>query len=131
MIDTVLNLLSRCSHRRLTRPVTPVSRTGIPQGETYIVCLDCGKQFSYDTTAMRIGKPLDATHPTGVLRPEPPQHVKPEDRRLKFAALWASIPLAVLIGSHLSSKKPAPPAPSPAKEPAADGKQGKEGEVVK
>lgn len=28
MIDTVLNLLFRCSHRRLTRPVTPVSKAG-------------------------------------------------------------------------------------------------------
>ena len=28
MIDTVLNLLFRCSHRRLTRPMTPVTKSG-------------------------------------------------------------------------------------------------------
>jgi len=58
MIDSVLNLLFRCSHRRLTRPVTPVSKAGIPQGQTYVVCLDCGKQFGYDLERMRMGKPV-------------------------------------------------------------------------
>ena len=54
MIDSVLNLLFRCSHRRLTRPVTPVSRAGVPQGPTYVVCLDCGHEFPYDWNAMKI-----------------------------------------------------------------------------
>jgi hypothetical protein len=102
MIDTVLNLVFRCSHRRLTRPVTAVSRGGVPQGGAYVVCLDCGKQFAYDTTKMHIGKPLEASHPTGVLHPET---VKRDNRQLKLAALWASIPLAVLIGSHWKSRK--------------------------
>jgi len=48
MIDNVLNLLFRCPHKRITRPMTPVSKGGVPQGDTYVVCLDCGKQFSYD-----------------------------------------------------------------------------------
>jgi hypothetical protein len=108
MIDTVLNLLFRCPHRRLTRPVTPVSKGGVPQGETYVVCLDCGKQFAYDMQAMRVGKPLDSSHPTGVLLPEP---AKLGNRKLKWAALWASIPLAVLIGSHLSKQKSTPAEP--------------------
>jgi DNA-directed RNA polymerase subunit RPC12/RpoP len=59
MIDKVFNLLFRCSHRRLTRPVTPVSKTGEPPGEAYVVCLECGKQFTYDVIEMRIGKALD------------------------------------------------------------------------
>jgi hypothetical protein len=108
MIDTVLNLLFRCSHRRLTRPVTPVSRAGVPQGETYVVCLDCGKQFAYDAREMRIGKPLASTHPTGVLQPDTPAH---ESRKLKLAALWASIPLAFLIGSQINRKPPEPKDP--------------------
>jgi hypothetical protein len=56
MIDSLLNLLFRCSHKRLGRPVTPVTRAGEPPAETYVVCLDCGKQFSYDTRNMRLGK---------------------------------------------------------------------------
>lgn len=59
MIDTVLNLLFRCSHRRLTRPVTPIVKTGMPQSQTYVVCLDCGNHFAYDVKEMRIGKKID------------------------------------------------------------------------
>jgi hypothetical protein len=56
LIDTLLNLVFRCAHRHLTRPLTPVTRGDEPQGEAYVVCLDCGKQFAYDTKEMRIGK---------------------------------------------------------------------------
>jgi len=65
MIDSIMNLLFRCSHKRLTRPVTPISREGRPQGDTYVACLDCGKQFSYDAKQMKIGKPLGTPAPTG------------------------------------------------------------------
>jgi DNA-directed RNA polymerase subunit RPC12/RpoP len=58
MIDTLLNLLFRCSHRRLSRPVTPTSKAGAPKGDTYIVCLDCGGRFSYDPRAMKMGRRL-------------------------------------------------------------------------
>lgn len=101
MIDTVYNLLFRCSHRRLTRPVTPVSKSGVPQGETYVVCLDCGKQFSYDVHEMRIGKPLQNSHESGVL---PPGMPAPRKSKVNLA-LWASaIPLGMLIGSALKKK---------------------------
>ena len=101
MIDSVLNLLFRCSHRCLTRPVTPVSKTGVPQGQTYVVCLDCGKQFAYDFQEMRIGRPLESSQEYGVLAPDMPQ---PRDRKVKFA-LWASLPLAVFLGSALKNKR--------------------------
>src|ERR1043166_6064560 len=100
MIDSILNLVFRCSHQRLTRPVTPVSRTGGPHGETYVVCLDCGKQFSYDIREMRIGKPLEQSSDMGVLHPHMPA---PKNKKLKYA-LWASVPLAVVAGVFL--KKP-------------------------
>jgi hypothetical protein len=61
MIDSVLNLLFRCPHKRLTRPVTPISMDGKPHGDTYVVCLACGKQFAYDLKEMRIGKPLPSS----------------------------------------------------------------------
>jgi len=56
MIDSLLNLLFRCSHKRLSRPVTPVVRHGQPPVETYVVCLDCGQHFAYDARNMRLGK---------------------------------------------------------------------------
>src|ERR1039457_2003046 len=37
MIDSVLNLLFRCPHKRLTRPVTPIDKDGKPHGDTYLV----------------------------------------------------------------------------------------------
>jgi hypothetical protein len=58
MIDTVLNLLFRCPHRRLTRPVTPANKAGVPSGETYVVCLDCGKQFGTTLVKCGSGTPL-------------------------------------------------------------------------
>ena len=58
MIDSVVNLLFRCRHKRLTRPVTPVRRGDKSQRETYVACLDCGKQFLYDTREMRVGKAM-------------------------------------------------------------------------
>jgi hypothetical protein len=100
MIDSVLNLLFRCSHSRLTRPVTPVTKAGLPHEQSYVVCLECGKQFAYDTREMRIGKPLPASHTSGVLPPEMPK----SKRKLKYA-LWASLPLAVLAGSLLRNKR--------------------------
>jgi hypothetical protein len=107
MIDSVLNLLFRCPHRRLTRPVTPVSKAGIPNGQTYVVCLDCGKQFSYDLQEMRVGRPLASTLDSGVLHPGMP---KPRRGNWKLA-LWA-VPVAVLFGSAWKTNKPekAPPA---------------------
>jgi len=53
VIDTLLNLVFRCAHRRLTRPVTPVAKGDAPHG-TYVVCLDCGKEFGYDWQEMRV-----------------------------------------------------------------------------
>ena len=58
MIDTLLNLLFRCSHRRLSRPVTPTSKASDTKGETYIVCLECGGRFGYDLSTMKMGKRL-------------------------------------------------------------------------
>jgi DNA-directed RNA polymerase subunit RPC12/RpoP len=101
MIDSVLNLLFRCSHRRLTRPVTPVSRSGVADGQTYVVCLDCGKQFAYDLQQMRIEGPLESSRDSGVLPPDMPSA---RSEKIKFA-LWASVPLAILLSSVLKTKK--------------------------
>lgn len=100
MIDTVLNYLFGCHHQRLTRPVTPVSKAGMPHGDTYVVCLDCGKQFAYDLKEMRIGKPIERSSDAGVLHPTEPM---PRRTKVKYA-FWASVPLAMLLGSFLKSR---------------------------
>ena len=60
MIDKLTNLLFRCWHRRLSRPMTLVSKPGVPDEGGYVICLDCGKKFSYDLKTMSIGKPLES-----------------------------------------------------------------------
>lgn len=100
MIDTALNLLFRCPHRRLTRPVTPVSKAGVPNGETYVVCLDCGKQFPYDFNEMRIGKAVDQSQDSGVVPPNLPRARK---AKLNYALL-AAVPLAAVIGAAFKSR---------------------------
>ena len=108
MIDTLLNLMFRCSHRRLTRPVTPVSKAGVPHGDTYVVCLDCGKQFSYDLEEMRIGKAIEQSNEGYVL---PEDSAAPRNRKLKYAFL-ASVPLAMAVGAALRKKNGADKASS-------------------
>ncbi len=103
MIDTVLNLLFRCSHRRLTRPVAPITKAGQPHSRSYVVCLDCGKQFAYDVKAMRIGKAIDHSDDDGVV---PPHLPKPRRTKLKYALL-AAVPAAVMLGAMLKRKKSA------------------------
>jgi hypothetical protein len=96
MIDTLLNLLFRCSHQRITRPITPAHKVG-DRSETYVVCLECGKQFSYDLTEMRVGKPVPVSPTTGVLPPSMPTAKK----KIRYAALASIIPLAWLIGLQI------------------------------
>ena len=103
MIDTLLNLLFRCSHRRLTRPVAPVTKAGQPHSQSYVVCLDCGKQFEYDMTTMHMGKAIDHLHDACVV---PGATTLPPTSKVKYA-LMAVVPAAVLLGAVLKSKKKA------------------------
>ena len=40
--------------------MTPVRKPNSQPGDTYVACLDCGQQFRYDTTVMRLGKRIAA-----------------------------------------------------------------------
>ena len=65
MLNNLLNMLLGCSHRRTTFPITPVRKAGFSPApgrrhSTYVVCLDCGKEFGYNWTEMRIGDPVGA-----------------------------------------------------------------------
>jgi hypothetical protein len=103
VFDTVLNLLFRCPHRHLTRPFTPLGEQGVPRGETYVVCLDCTKQFAYDLKQMQMGKAIDRSHDAYVIPADMP---KPRKNKLAYA-LGVAVPVAVLLGAVLTAKKPA------------------------
>jgi len=103
MADSVMDLLFHCGHRHLTRPFTPVGEDCVPSGATYVVCLDCAKQFAYDLKKMRIGKPIDRTHNACVV---PGNVAKARKTKLVAYALGATVPVAVLIGAVLKAKKP-------------------------
>ena len=63
MIQSILNNLFSCSHDRTTFPLTPGRRNvaaAATRNGTYVACLDCGKEFSYDWAQMRIGQPVAA-----------------------------------------------------------------------
>ena len=117
MIDSLLNLLFRCSHRRLTRPVAPVTKAGQPHSSSYVVCLDCGKQFQYDVNTMTMGKAIERSHNEGVVSPN-----VPEPRSKMKYALMTAVPVAVVLGavwkgksapSKPKEKKPEPTPPDP------------------
>jgi hypothetical protein len=106
MIDTMLNLLFRCPHRRLTRPVSPITKAGQPQSQCYVVCLECGKQFEYNLNEMRIGKAIGRSHDAGVVPPDMPQ---PRKTKIGYALL-AAVPAAMVLAAVLKGDKKAPKA---------------------
>jgi len=113
MIDTVMNLVFRCPHQRLTRPMAPITKAGTPHSQSYVVCLDCGKQFEYDLNEMRIGKPIDHSHEAGVV---PPNLPTPRKNKTNYALL-AALPAAVLLGAVLGKKKSPKPQTGKAEPP--------------
>ena len=64
MLNSLWNAFLGCAHRRTTFPITPARRAGFSSVSgatrhgTYVVCLDCGKEFGYDWAEMRIGEPV-------------------------------------------------------------------------
>ena len=57
MLQSLLNSLFGCSHHRTTFPQTPARRAA-GRTATYVVCLDCGKEFAYNWDEMRVGVTL-------------------------------------------------------------------------
>ena len=60
MLQSLLNSFFGCAHKRTTFPQTP-GRNAAPhttRNGTYVVCLDCGKEFAYDWKEMRVGVTL-------------------------------------------------------------------------
>jgi hypothetical protein len=93
MLGSVLDVVFGCPHRRTSFPFTPARKApDAPPGNTYVVCLDCGKQLAYDWKEMRLGGPV---------------HKKPAGKKSKLRyVLWgAALPVAWLIGSAFKSRK--------------------------
>ncbi len=57
MFSRILDVLFGCSHNRYSFPITVKKglrgRAAFPTG-TYVVCLNCGKEMSYDWKQMKI-----------------------------------------------------------------------------
>ena len=59
----IVDMLFGCWHKRTSFPVTVRSgrrrSDAACQTGTYVVCLDCGKEFAYDWQSMRIVSPRE------------------------------------------------------------------------
>jgi hypothetical protein len=58
MINSLLGMVLGCAHKRTTFPLTPSGRSNLSEGArsgTYVVCLNCGKEFEYNWKEMRMG----------------------------------------------------------------------------
>ena len=63
MMDALLNTLFGCTHNKITFPITPArnlrfANAGTHRHGTYVVCLECGREFQYDWKEMRMGEPV-------------------------------------------------------------------------
>ncbi|MBA3915454.1 MAG: hypothetical protein H0X25_16695 [Acidobacteriales bacterium] len=60
MFTSLLDVLFGCSHERFSFPMTVRSPARRVQAAattgTYVVCLDCGKEFGYDWKTMKMVK---------------------------------------------------------------------------
>src|ERR1700691_4486971 len=61
MINSLIDTIFGCSHKRTTFPLTPSRKSKASEGarsNTYVVCLNCGKEFDYNWEEMRIVSPI-------------------------------------------------------------------------
>ncbi len=62
MLDSLFNLLFRCNHGRLSRPMRMAAVDG-NEASLYVTCLDCGKRFPYSWEEMRLGGAMKPGRP--------------------------------------------------------------------
>jgi hypothetical protein len=107
--DSVFNLVFGCNHRRTTFPMTPVRKksTGWRDetlAETYVVCLECGKQFVYDWENMRLGRAVEIADGAPHYGSKVPFRTK--SKRICSGA--RRCPLALVLGKVVQSRRRAP-----------------------
>ncbi len=79
MLAGIFDVLFGCSHKHYSFPIT--AKPGVRRSEaasvtgTYVVCLDCGKEFAYDWSRMKVVTAADnkVAEPVEV---EAPAHAK-------------------------------------------------------
>jgi hypothetical protein len=66
MLDSLLNILFGCAHRKTTFPLMPSRNSRAVPGKRspYVVCLKCGSEFAYDWREMRVGRALSTSEPS-------------------------------------------------------------------
>jgi hypothetical protein len=64
-MTTLLDLLFGCHHKNYSFPLTLKANTPQRSAGCYVVCLDCGREFTYDWEAMKVvSRPQSAAAPT-------------------------------------------------------------------
>lgn len=77
MFQSFIKTLFGCGHQRTTFPLTPgrknagLAAPGATRNATYVVCLDCGQEFSYDWSRMRVGQPVTSLVPPTLVAASP------------------------------------------------------------
>jgi hypothetical protein len=84
--------------------MSPITKAGQPHSKSYVVCLECGRQFEYDLDKMRMGKAIDRSDEACVV---PKQTGTPTAKKAKYALLTA-VPAAMVVGAVLKAKKQQP-----------------------
>ena len=84
--------------------MAPITNVGEQHSQAYVVCLDCGKPFEYDMERMTIGKLIDDSHDVYVV---PKKMTLPLATKVKYA-VFAAVPVALVIGAVLKAKKAGP-----------------------
>ena len=112
MTDSVFNLLFGCNHRKTTFPMTPVRKKSAggqeePPAETYVVCLECGKQFVYDWENMRLGQAADIAEgsPPVTSAAKVPFRTK---SKLRYLFWGSALSAALVLGKVVQSRKRSP-----------------------
>jgi hypothetical protein len=105
VLDSAYNLIFGCRHRHTTFPLTPAKKSPSEPSETYVVCLDCGKQFIYDWENMRLDKPADISASRAEQHPEAEKIPFKTKSNLRYVALASALPLAWVIRNAIKSRK--------------------------
>lgn len=73
MLTGVFDVLFGCTHKRLSFPRTANPRQRRSEAAaitgTYVVCLDCGREFAYDWANMKIVNSREQTVPKAAKAP--------------------------------------------------------------
>jgi hypothetical protein len=74
MFQNLIASFFECSHRRTTFPMTRGRKNFGAQAtsannRTYVVCLDCGKEFAYDWKSMQVGEAVEISPAAAAAEP--------------------------------------------------------------